>query len=126
MQVVAFNGKPVKNLKSLANMVENFDDEFLKFDLEYDQVLSLSLSLSLSHTHTHTPHTHTHRGSVCLCVLTFASRLFILVLSGTDIYIYTCTLVQIVVLRTKTAKEATVDILTTHGIPSAISDDLKP
>jgi len=34
--------------------------------------------------------------------------------------------VQIVVLRTKTAKEATVDILTTHGIPSAISDDLKP
>ncbi|KAJ6977451.1 protease Do-like 9 [Populus alba x Populus x berolinensis] len=68
-QVVAFNGKPVKNLKSLANMVENFDDEFLKFDLEYD---------------------------------------------------------QIVVLRTKTAKEATVDILTTHGIPSAISDDLKP
>ncbi|KAG6747032.1 hypothetical protein POTOM_049408 [Populus tomentosa] len=33
---------------------------------------------------------------------------------------------QIVVLRMKTAKEATVDILTTHCIPSAISDDLKP
>ncbi|XP_011028602.1 PREDICTED: protease Do-like 9 [Populus euphratica] len=68
-QVLAFNGKPVKNLKSLASMVENCDDEFLKFDLEYD---------------------------------------------------------QIVVLRMKTAKEATVDILTTHCIPSAISDDLKP
>jgi len=25
-------------------MVENCDDEFLKFDLEYDQVLSISLS----------------------------------------------------------------------------------
>ncbi|KAG6745986.1 hypothetical protein POTOM_050496 [Populus tomentosa] len=81
-QVLAFNGKPVKNLKSLANMVENCEDEFLKFDLEYDQVLSISLSL---------------RG--CL---------------------------SIVVLRMKTAKEATVDILTTHCIPSAISDDLKP
>ncbi|XP_050223890.1 protease Do-like 9 [Mercurialis annua] len=67
-QVLAFNGKPVKNLKSLANMVENCNDEFLKFDLDYD---------------------------------------------------------QIVVLATKTAKAATVDILTTHCIPSAMSDDLK-
>ncbi|KAJ4712283.1 Protease Do-like 9 [Melia azedarach] len=66
-QVLAFNGKPVKNLKSLANTVENCDDEFLKFDLEYD---------------------------------------------------------QIVVLRTKTAKAATLDILATHCIPSAMSDDL--
>lgn len=39
MQVLAFNGKPVKNLKCLADMVENCDDEFLKFNLEYDQVL---------------------------------------------------------------------------------------
>ncbi|RYQ85445.1 hypothetical protein Ahy_B10g105010 isoform A [Arachis hypogaea] len=30
-QVLAFNGKPVKNLKSLATMVENCDDEFLKW-----------------------------------------------------------------------------------------------
>ncbi|KAK3225317.1 hypothetical protein Dsin_005179 [Dipteronia sinensis] len=67
-QVHAFNGKPVKNLKSLADMVENCDDEFLKFDLEYD---------------------------------------------------------QIVVLRSKTAKAATLDILATHCIPSAMSDDLK-
>ncbi|QHN96010.1 DEAD-box ATP-dependent RNA helicase [Arachis hypogaea] len=35
--VLAFNGKPVKNLKGLATMVENYDDEFLKFDLEYQQ-----------------------------------------------------------------------------------------
>ncbi|KAI8543612.1 hypothetical protein RHMOL_Rhmol08G0231800 [Rhododendron molle] len=67
-QVLAFNGKPVKNLKSLASMVESCDDEFLKFDLEYQ---------------------------------------------------------QIVVLRTKAAKAATLDILTTHCIPSATSDDLK-
>ncbi|GJM86809.1 hypothetical protein PR202_ga02703 [Eleusine coracana subsp. coracana] len=67
-QVLAFNGQPVKNLKNLATMVENCKDEFLKFDLEYD---------------------------------------------------------QIVVLETKTAKAATQDILTTHCIPSAMSDDLK-
>lgn len=67
-QVLAFNGKPVKNLKNLAEMVESCDDEFLKFDLDYD---------------------------------------------------------QIVVLRTETAKAATRDILATHCIPSAMSDDLK-
>ncbi|KAG8072359.1 hypothetical protein GUJ93_ZPchr0006g40807 [Zizania palustris] len=67
-QVLAFNGQHVKNLKNLVTMVENCKDEFLKFDLEYD---------------------------------------------------------QIVVLETKTAKAATQDILTTHCIPSAMSDDLK-
>ncbi|PSS07806.1 Protease Do-like [Actinidia chinensis var. chinensis] len=67
-QVLAFNGNPVTNLKSLASMVESCRDEFLKFDLEYQ---------------------------------------------------------QIVILRTKVAKEATLDILTTHCIPSAMSDDLK-
>ncbi|KAE8812838.1 protease Do-like 9 [Hordeum vulgare] len=67
-QVLAVNGHPVKNLKDLVTTVENCKDEFLKFDLEYD---------------------------------------------------------QIVVLETKTAKAATQDILTTHCIPSAMSDDLK-
>ncbi|XP_061338609.1 protease Do-like 9 isoform X1 [Gastrolobium bilobum] len=67
-QVLAFNSKPVKNLKSLASMVESCDDEYFKFDLDYD---------------------------------------------------------QIVVLRAKTAKAATLDILATHCIPSAMSDDLK-
>ncbi|KAJ3694931.1 hypothetical protein LUZ60_000308 [Juncus effusus] len=67
-QVVAFNGEPVKNLRSLVEMVEKCEDEFLKFDLEYQ---------------------------------------------------------QIVVLETKSAKAATRDILTTHCIPSAMSDDLK-
>ncbi|XP_020090448.1 protease Do-like 9 [Ananas comosus] len=66
-QVLAFNGQPVKNLKSLAAMVENCQEEFLQFDLEYQ---------------------------------------------------------QIVVLETKTAKAATQDILTTHCIPSAMSEDL--
>ncbi|XLR46430.1 hypothetical protein S83_031090, partial [Arachis hypogaea] len=37
-QVIAFNDKPVKNLKGLTTMVENCDDEFLKFDLEYQQI----------------------------------------------------------------------------------------
>ncbi|VVA16942.1 PREDICTED: protease Do [Prunus dulcis] len=67
-QVLALNGKPVKNLKNLASMVEECEDEFLKFDLEYQQM---------------------------------------------------------VVLRTNTAKAATLDILATHCIPSAMSDDLK-
>ncbi|KAL1371644.1 hypothetical protein HN51_001884 [Arachis hypogaea] len=67
-QVLAFNGQPVKNLKSLANMVESCNDEYLQFNLDYE---------------------------------------------------------QIVVLRTKTAKAATLDILSTHCIPSAMSDDLK-
>lgn len=67
-QVIAFNGKPVKNLKSLADMVENCNEEFLKFELEYQ---------------------------------------------------------QIVVLQTSNAKAATLDILTTHCISSAMSDDLK-
>ncbi|KAL3529564.1 hypothetical protein ACH5RR_008886 [Cinchona calisaya] len=67
-QVLAFNGKPVKNLKNLASMVESCNDEFLIFDLEYQ---------------------------------------------------------QIVVLQTKGAKAATLDVLITHCIPSAMSDDLK-
>ncbi|KAF3437081.1 hypothetical protein FNV43_RR19834 [Rhamnella rubrinervis] len=67
-QVHALNGKPVKNLKNLAAMVESCNDEFLKFDLAHQ---------------------------------------------------------QIVVLQTKTAKAATLDILATHCIPSAMSDDLK-
>ncbi|KAI4975993.1 hypothetical protein ZWY2020_049600 [Hordeum vulgare] len=67
-QVRAFNGKPVNNLKQLATMVEDCNKEFLKFDMDYDQV---------------------------------------------------------VVLETKTARAATQDILTTHCIPSAMSDDLK-
>nr|CAB3467601.1 unnamed protein product [Digitaria exilis] len=68
IQVLAFNGTPVKNLKHLATMVEECDEAFLKFDLDYD---------------------------------------------------------QLVVLETKTAKAATQDILTTHCIPSAMSEDLK-
>ncbi|XWS51005.1 hypothetical protein CRYUN_Cryun12cG0139400 [Craigia yunnanensis] len=46
-QVLAFNGKPVKNLKSLTEMVENCDDEYLKFDLEYEQVFLLSLYMNV-------------------------------------------------------------------------------
>ncbi|GMI99161.1 degradation of periplasmic proteins 9, DegP protease 9 [Hibiscus trionum] len=67
-QVLAFNGKPVKNLKNLASMVDSCKDKYLRFDLEYQ---------------------------------------------------------QIVVLQTKAAKAATLDILTTHCITSAMSDDLK-
>jgi hypothetical protein len=37
-QVLAFNGTSVRNLKHLANMVENCGDQFLRFDLEYQQV----------------------------------------------------------------------------------------
>jgi hypothetical protein len=67
-QVLAFNGTPVRNLKHLANMVETCDGQFLRFDLEYQ---------------------------------------------------------QIVVLEAAAAKAATPEILSTHCIPSAMSDDLK-
>ncbi|XP_050223892.1 protease Do-like 9 [Mercurialis annua] len=40
-QVLAFNGKPARNLKSLANMVECCTDEYLKFELEHDQIAVL-------------------------------------------------------------------------------------
>ncbi|XP_021912324.1 protease Do-like 9 [Carica papaya] len=67
-QVLAVNGVPVKNLRSLADMVENCNDDYLRFDLEYD---------------------------------------------------------QIVILHTKNARAGTLDILKTHCIPSAMSEDLK-
>lgn len=38
----------MKNLKSLASMVESCNDEFLKFDLEYEQVLSLTTCMYLA------------------------------------------------------------------------------
>ena len=48
LQVRAFNGKPVNNLKQLATMVEDCNEEFLKFDMDYDQVVkSPSLYLVL-------------------------------------------------------------------------------
>lgn len=67
-QIMAFNGIPVRNLKHLAHMVETCKEEFLKFDLEYQQM---------------------------------------------------------VVLEANKAKAATPEILATHCIPSAMSDDLK-
>lgn len=67
-QIIAFNGIPVNNLKHLAHMVETCKEEFLKFDLEYQQM---------------------------------------------------------VVLEAKKAKAATPEILATHCVPSAMSDDLK-
>ncbi|CAN1322112.1 Protease Do-like 9 [Linum perenne] len=40
-QVLTFNGKPVKNLKSLALMVESCQEEYMKFEVEYHQVVVL-------------------------------------------------------------------------------------
>ncbi|RZC61718.1 hypothetical protein C5167_023487 [Papaver somniferum] len=40
-EVLAFNGYPVKNLKGLASMVENCVDEYLKFELDYQQIVVL-------------------------------------------------------------------------------------
>ncbi|WMV59159.1 hypothetical protein MTR67_052544 [Solanum verrucosum] len=45
-QVIAFNGKPVKNLKSLANMVEACKEEYLKFDLDYNQTKNAKAATS--------------------------------------------------------------------------------
>ncbi|KAK4264308.1 hypothetical protein QN277_025506 [Acacia crassicarpa] len=41
IRVLAFNGKPFKNLKSLASMVENCNDEHLEFSLEDNQIAAL-------------------------------------------------------------------------------------
>lgn len=41
MRVKAFNGKEVKSIRDLAIMVLNSQEEFLRFDLEYDEVLVL-------------------------------------------------------------------------------------
>lgn len=98
-QVLAFNGKEVKNLKSLANMVESCRDDYLKFELEYQQVGFTSHTTSIS--------------LFVNCSFVFFD------VNGRNV------LLQIVVLETKTAKAATVDILLTHCIPSAMSDDLK-
>ncbi|MCL7042490.1 hypothetical protein MKW94_029363 [Papaver nudicaule] len=40
-QVLAFNGNPVRNLKSLAIMVDKCDDEFMKFELDYQKMVVL-------------------------------------------------------------------------------------
>ena len=49
LQILALNGTPVRNLKQLANMVENCDEKFLRFDLEHQQVKdSVELSFTLS------------------------------------------------------------------------------
>uniref|UniRef100_A0A1S3XDE6 Protease Do-like 9 n=1 Tax=Nicotiana tabacum TaxID=4097 RepID=A0A1S3XDE6_TOBAC len=45
-QVLAFNGKPIKNLKSLANMVEACKKEYMKFDLDYDQTKNAKAATS--------------------------------------------------------------------------------
>ncbi|KAI3861281.1 hypothetical protein MKX03_017412 [Papaver bracteatum] len=68
LQVLAFNGNPVRNLKSLAMMVDKCEDEFLRFKLDCDEEI---------------------------------------------------------ILRTKTAKKASEDILSTYAIPSAMSSDLR-
>ncbi|KAK4264305.1 hypothetical protein QN277_025504 [Acacia crassicarpa] len=44
IRVLAFNDKPVKNLKSLASMVENCKDTYLKFRLEDNQMVFLKTS----------------------------------------------------------------------------------
>jgi hypothetical protein len=41
-QILAFNGTPVRNLKHLAKMVESCEEQFLRFDLEYQQVLTFT------------------------------------------------------------------------------------
>ena len=100
VQVLALNGTPVKNLKHLATMVEECNEAFLKFDLDYDQVSSVQTEAQLP-----------------LFLHTSSFFLF-------NAY-YEFMIWQLVVLETKTAKAATQDILTTHCIPSAMSEDLK-
>lgn len=140
LQVLSFNGKPVKNLKGLATMVENCDDEFLQFDLDYDQVSSPLRSLisdlipiTLSSACTDFPllpcsprwenlkNSSMHKLSYLYALTWLSDPLIINPNGGMCTYYF----VQIVVLETKTARAATLEILTTHCIPAAMSDDLR-
>jgi len=80
-------------------MVEECDEAFLKFDLDYDQVSGAQTKASY----------------VCLLIHCQIWRSYCLSVLPVTIW-------QLVVLETKTAKAATQDILTTHCIPSAMSD----
>ena len=42
-QVLAFNGVQVRNLRHLAEMVESYEDEFLQFSLDYQQIVVLGM-----------------------------------------------------------------------------------
>ena len=44
-QVRQVNGKAVRNLSDLTKQIESCKDEYLKFDLEYDQVSFFSCNL---------------------------------------------------------------------------------
>ncbi|KAJ4772148.1 protease Do-like protein [Rhynchospora pubera] len=50
-QVISFNGKPVNNLKSLVQMVEECNEEYLTFDLEYQQIVVLETKSAKAATH---------------------------------------------------------------------------
>ena len=46
-QVHKVNGKAVKNLSDLTKQIENCRDEYLRFDLEYNQVSCCTVTLKL-------------------------------------------------------------------------------
>lgn len=45
IRVKAFNGKKVRNLRELAEMVLRNQDSYLRFDLEYDEILVLDVDI---------------------------------------------------------------------------------
>ncbi|EFJ30037.1 hypothetical protein SELMODRAFT_90340 [Selaginella moellendorffii] len=49
-QIIAFNGTAVRNLKHLAHMVDNCNDGFMRFDLEYQQMIVLDAQVAKSAT----------------------------------------------------------------------------
>lgn len=46
-QVLSFNGVEVRNLRHLAEMVESYEDEFLQFSLDYQQIVVLGTRANL-------------------------------------------------------------------------------
>eukprot|EP00899_Mesostigma_viride_P004617 jgi/Mesvir1/14156/Mv08891-RA.1 len=48
LQVFEFNRVPIKNLRHLAELVEACREEYLRFDLEYNQVVVLDAKAALA------------------------------------------------------------------------------
>lgn len=141
-------------------MVEKCNDEYLKFDLEYQQVgcdkfdatqrvASMShwdgnkcsflgfviWHIGFSHLNKYTFHHLNNTPGGIEFAISFISPLYVPFLAHFVSFhavdyisyftLFSLPIPQIVVLQTKTAKAATLDILATHCIPSAMSDDLK-
>ncbi len=50
MQVLKFNGMPVRNLRHLATMVLANQEQFMRFDMEYEEAIILDTAVATAAT----------------------------------------------------------------------------